>query len=362
MRSSLRSPGDRPGFTLIELLVVIAIIAVLIALLLPAVQSAREAARRIQCVNNLKQMALATHNYASAQGVFPMQDRMAIVSIGGTPIWYWQDFGPFVAMTQYYEAGTIYNALNSNLHIWEPENTTVNGVGLNVLWCPSDGHVVNFSAPTGFLTIFPMTFSSYGSSLGPLIYGYISPKLSSMQGMFAHSGDGPVGGGHTFPPVSIASVTDGTSNTLLYGEHAFGKIALAGNNPSTGQPYGDSTGLNWWTSGDYGDTSFSTMFGPNFFENYVDSRAFPRMQCRQGNWSVQACSFHPGGCNFAMADGSVRFIKDSVNSWNPRLITFTALNSYDGIYDLSKLPKGVTYVYQALSTRNGGEVISSDNY
>jgi prepilin-type processing-associated H-X9-DG protein len=331
------------------------------------VQSAREAARRAQCVNNLKQMALATHNYVSAYGVFPMQDRMCQFAFAGTTSWVWQNFGPFVAMTQFYEQGTIFNSLNSNQFIWGPENTTVNSAGVTVLWCPSDGHIVGYRAPQDWgAWIVPMTYSSYASSLGPLIYGYISPNLQNMQGMFAHNGDGPVGGGHSFPPVPIAGITDGTSNTFLFSEHAFGKIALAGIRPSTGQPYGDSTGLNWWTSGDYGDTSFSAMFPPNYFENYVDSRGdhgYPRKEPRQSNWSVQACSFHPGGVNMAMADGSVRFIKDTVDSWNPRLVQYTdGGDGYNGTYNLSALPAGRSFVYQALSTRNGGEVISADQY
>jgi prepilin-type N-terminal cleavage/methylation domain-containing protein/prepilin-type processing-associated H-X9-DG protein len=375
MRPSFRSPENRRGFTLIELLVVIAIIAVLIGLLLPAVQSAREAARRAQCVNNLKQMALAAHNYVSAQGVFPMGDHMAFII--GTflgPVYpINQDFGHFVGMTQFYEGGNIFNCLNVNLWIWQPENTTVSGIGVNVLWCPSDGHIVNFVAPNAgpWGNGFPMTFCSYAGNLGPLVWGYISPNLSMMQGIFAINGDAPIGGSHSFPNVSIASITDGTSNTFLYGEHAFGKIALAGNKPN-GSPYIDATGLNWWTSGDYGDTSFSTMFPPNYFESYINARGnppcspagcYPPKQPRQDNWSMQAASFHPGGINMAFCDGSVRFIKDTINSWNPRLINYTdAGDGYNGTYDLSALPRGVSFVYQALSTRNGGEVISSDQY
>src|SRR5450432_10707 len=102
------TPGPRSrrrGFTLIELLVVIAIIAVLIALLLPAVQAAREAARRAQCVNNLKQLALATHNYESANSCFPMGDHRGRAADGSTVR---QNFGPFVALSQYIEQGTVW--------------------------------------------------------------------------------------------------------------------------------------------------------------------------------------------------------------------------------------------------------------
>jgi prepilin-type N-terminal cleavage/methylation domain-containing protein/prepilin-type processing-associated H-X9-DG protein len=379
MNSTTRLRRSGRGFTLIELLVVIAIIAVLIGLLLPAVQSAREAARRIQCVNNLKQMALAAHNYVSANNVFPMMDSMALIwnpAAGwATPTWNWQSAGHFVRLTQFYEQGAVFNSWNSSLWIWQEDNTTVSGVGISMLWCPSDAGVVGFRYQDTYDLSgkpYDMTFTSYGGNLGPLVWGYTSPNLQNMQGMFGHAGDGPVGGGHSFPPVTIGSITDGTSNTFIYGEHAHTKIFQAGNKPTTGQPYGDGTGLNWWTSGDMGDTSFATLFPPNYFERYVNARSnppcppggcYPQMEPRQDNWSMQACSMHPGGCNFAMCDGSVRFVKDTISSWNPRSIVYTdAGDGYNGTYNLSGLPAGVTYVYQALSTRNGGEVISADQF
>jgi prepilin-type N-terminal cleavage/methylation domain-containing protein/prepilin-type processing-associated H-X9-DG protein len=351
----------RSGFTLIELLVVIAIIAVLIALLLPAVQSAREAARRAQCTNNLKQLALAAHNYESANGTFPMGDHYGRNWQNPANL-IRQDFGHFVALTMFYEQGNIFNALNTSIMIYMYPNSTVSGFGLNLLWCPSDGDIAGLRYPglpeDGWdCSPIPMTFSSYAGNLGALIYQYNDTSLGTMKGVFAHTGNAVVGGSANFPSVKIASITDGTSNTFLYGEHAHSKISAAAEQ-------GDYYGINWWTSGDYGDTTFCTIFPPNYFASDVqsDRKYNPNAQVqivpRQSNFSDTATSMHPGGCNFAFCDGSVRFIKDSINSWNPRAIT-TNGNSGAYAYNLN----GQTYgIYQALSTRNGGEVVSSDSY
>ncbi len=349
--------GASRGFTLIELLVVIAIIAVLISLLLPAVQSAREAARRAQCINNMKQMTLAAHNYESANGCFPLGDHYGR-HIDGSLVR--QDAGHFVALTAYYEQGAIYNALNTNIMIYDAPNSTVNGAGISMLWCPSDGDIVGLRYPgmkgDGWdCSPVPMTFSSYAGNLGPLIYRWDDPNLNSMQGIFAHNGNQVVGGTASFGPIKISSITDGTSNTFMYGEHAHSRISA-----QTDQ--GDYYGINWWTSGDYGDTTFSTIFPPNFFVSDDAGYAIPQLVPRQSNFSDTATSNHPGGCNFSFCDGSVRFIKNSISTWNVRAIT--SPNSASGnqspwVYNLN----GQTYgTYQALSTRNGGEVISSDSY
>jgi prepilin-type N-terminal cleavage/methylation domain-containing protein/prepilin-type processing-associated H-X9-DG protein len=350
---------EHRGFTLIELLVVIAIIAVLIGLLLPAVQSAREAARRAQCINNLKQVTLAAHNYESANGTFPMGDSVGR-DIQGPPFGLIrQNFGHLVGLTAFYEQGAIFNALNSSIMIYEAPNSTVSGVGVSILWCPSDGQIVGLRYPgmqgDGWdCSPIPMTFSSYAGNLGPLIYCWKDPSLSSMQGMFAHNGSQaltPPGPGN-FPPVKLASITDGTSNTLIYGEHAHARISQG--------DIGEQFGINWWTSGDYGDTTFSTMFPPNYFANENLANSFPQMQCRQDNWSVGSGSMHPSGANFAFADGSVRFIKNSVQSWNWQVIQFT--NGGTGGVSTYNLNGQVYGVFQALSTRNGAEVLSSDQY
>jgi prepilin-type N-terminal cleavage/methylation domain-containing protein/prepilin-type processing-associated H-X9-DG protein len=339
------------GFTLIELLVVIAIIGVLIALLLPAVQSAREAARRAQCVNNLKQLALATHNYESSNGSFPMGNFLQWYPAGNK---YIQNYGPFLAITAYIEQSNAYNALNTSVAIYLAPNSTVSGIGLGLLWCPSDGKIVNLRFPgqvgDGWDdSPIPMCYSSYAGNLGPVLYypACTSPLLGQMQGIYSYIGPPPPTGCISIAPVRLAEITDGTSNTMLYGEHAHSRIAAS--DPD------DFYGLNWWTSGDYGDTTYSTIFPPNYFKSLDQTVAsgIPTLTPRQSNWAITATSNHPGGCNFAFCDGSVKFIKDTIQSWNPRQVKYSNPN-----YTFLP-PYGV---YQSLSTRGNGEVISSDAY
>jgi prepilin-type N-terminal cleavage/methylation domain-containing protein/prepilin-type processing-associated H-X9-DG protein len=358
MRTSVRKLQQRSGFTLIELLVVIAIIAVLIALLLPAVQSAREAARRAQCINNLKQITLAAHNYESATGSFPMGDHMGRdytdLSLAR------QDFGHFVALTQFYEQGNIFNTLNTSIMIYEAMNSTTNGFAVNILWCPSDGNIIGLRYPgmqkDGWdCSPIPMTFTSYAANMGMLLYEWDDPKLNTMQGIYAHNGNAIVGGSASFAPVKISSITDGTSNTFMYGEHAHSKIA---------QSEADWFCANWWTSGDLSDTCISSLFPPNYFSSdfqadvNVNPKAIPTIVPRGNNWTVTATSQHPGGANFAFCDGSVKFIKNSISSWNPLLIKASGPGS-NWVYNLNG---AIPSVYQALTTRNGGEVVGADQY
>ncbi len=183
----------RTGFTLIELLVVIAIIAVLIALLLPAVQSAREAARRIQCTNNLKQIALAASNYHDVNGSFPGGSYSPLVK---PATWHFaQNFSSFVRMLPFTEQSTIYNAVNFNNNYGSYTNVTIAGVQLAVLTCPSDTAINPTPLRNAKLTrrrkspwlefwrqqqplnqppdsVFLQAFSSYGASMGtyPVTY------------------------------------------------------------------------------------------------------------------------------------------------------------------------------------------------
>src|SRR5215831_7309033 len=135
---------ERRGFTLIELLVVIAIIAVLIGLLLPAVQSAREAARRAQCTNNLKQLALATLSYENTNATFPMAFHWQFCPAGAPncfagPPSVGNSAGPLVALLPFYEQANLFNSWNTHLPMGTDANATAGGIGVNTLWCPSDG-------------------------------------------------------------------------------------------------------------------------------------------------------------------------------------------------------------------------------
>jgi prepilin-type N-terminal cleavage/methylation domain-containing protein/prepilin-type processing-associated H-X9-DG protein len=367
----------RRGFTLIELLVVIAIIAVLIALLLPAVQSAREAARRAQCINNLKQLGLALHNYLSSQNVCP-QGIQWQYDYHGTGCW--TSGSCLVPLMQYAEQQPLFNACNFMINMYNEPNTTISAAGIAVLWCPSDPRITDFyTYPAGAIgtmpnTALPMHYTSYGANSGEFFtYDFsggagVQPNCSaSIEGA---SGQTQMNGiVYYLSHVSLASITDGTSNTFAFAERAHGKF-----------PAGDIYCWNWWTSGNYGDTMFCTLFGINVF-NKPPFNINVGHQCQVDGGADEFVSspgsFHPGGANFAFCDGSVKFIKDSVSSWqiNPASVTGYSSGSVPGCtpvgvtrgigsdpYVYSIPPKTNIGILQQLSTRNGGEVVSADAY
>jgi prepilin-type N-terminal cleavage/methylation domain-containing protein/prepilin-type processing-associated H-X9-DG protein len=365
-------PRGRRAFTLIELLVVIAIIAVLIALLLPAVQAAREAARRAQCINNLKQVALAANNYESSNGCFPSGSytnfnggppgsTSTTCGTGVVGCKYVENHSVFVRMLPFTEQSAMYNAVNFGLNSGNYENLTICGVRLSVLSCPSEPlttpSVISSSTTNAAFNIYNIgglpagtwvqAFSSYAGCAGTWDFGYNttynSPaELAMYNGVIYNEGT-----------VSIASITDGTSNTFLFGEHSRQSMQKAGSS------YTNSDFS--WNSARYYDTLLCTMYPPNPPTSSNYAYYYPEA----------ASSQHAGGANFALCDGSVRFIKNTINSWS---ISGTNASSYKDYY-----PDGVVAgtsstgyiwsfgtaqlgVYQKLSTRNGGEVLSADQY
>jgi prepilin-type N-terminal cleavage/methylation domain-containing protein/prepilin-type processing-associated H-X9-DG protein len=351
------SPAGRRsvgGFTLIELLVVIAIIAVLIALLLPAVQAAREAARRAQCTNNLKQLALACANYESTNGVFPMGSYQMPHpgDPNSAPCNGRHEHGILVRLLPYYEQGALYNAFNSNVHYFSFPNLTINATGVSALWCPSDALAsMPFTLPAGEDGSVPaastMYHNSYFGCSGTWMSPgrYQDPNCANFSTFYGQAN----GVFYFYSKTSIASITDGTSNTMALSECAIGLFTNGG----------DQTCWHWWTSGNYADTMFCTLYPINpqrKLANIVSAGGDINADLQPSTPS----SFHPGGANFAFCDGSVKFIKDSIASlpFNPQTGAPLGYIVSGGVWSQT-VPNAP---YQALSTRNGGEVISSDAY
>jgi prepilin-type N-terminal cleavage/methylation domain-containing protein/prepilin-type processing-associated H-X9-DG protein len=360
--------GSRPrlaattGFTIIELLVVIAIIGVLAALLLPAIQSAREAARRAQCINNLKQVTLATHTYLSANDAFPIGNRGLQLrfspeidaAFGLCARQVYLGHSVFVFILPFLENSNDYNTYN----LIRPYNSFVNQTSIATkiatYICPSDS--VASSLPSTFIDFAQ---ASYGASRGleeSTIMNWAVTALPDRNRPRAENcnqamGDGMFG---VDASVSLKEVSDGTSSTLLFGEMSRFKNEPAGSNLNF-----NSTAWYWvgppWTGasphwpGDYRITGGAYEVpklnakpdtnGAVLNACFIKSRAaFPPdwiavRACQDlGQWGFR--SLHPGGANFAFADGSVKFIKETIN--------------------LS--------TYRALGTRSGGEVVGADQY
>jgi|SRR5262245_36180448 len=296
----------RRGFTLIELLIVIAIIAILIGLLLPAVQKVREAANRMACTNNLKQIALAAHNYHYAHETFPaggrLPDDVGGIPTGRTNLW--------VELLPYFEQDNLRNK-------WDPTDNRKNVAGeasattaqvIKVLLCPSDSlpqTVVNHSAevaPSWSFGFYGM--SSYGGSAGtrslPPGNAPNFPGLSRDGIFWIHS------------DVSLTEIIngDGTSNTFLFGEryHRDPEFDLRRLVVSPGLAPIAQLGKWGFVGGPPGIMANVTLHSAVPINHRMPSEGdFPALL----NRSAAFGSGHPGGANFAFADGSVRFLRDS---------------------------------------------------
>jgi prepilin-type N-terminal cleavage/methylation domain-containing protein/prepilin-type processing-associated H-X9-DG protein len=350
--------GRCHGFTLIELLVVIAIIAVLIALLLPAVQAAREAARRVQCTNNLKQVGLAIANYESAVGcIVPgyisycssgncssaaaatLPQQAAVPGYNPDP--FTLDQGPgwgwLAMLLPYAEQAPLYSATNVNLPTWAAANSTVVTTQINVFLCPSANNptatCMMVDAKMNLLPVASPFFAraNYQYNMGwndtsiqPANTSYDDPHLGCNGPLYRNS------------RVPYAGVTDGLSNTIFASEKSPyladatwvgiipGYRHFAYNAFSSLGTGGD--GINF----DYPGSILSSHSGPSLYEDPVVIHP-PNSPLGHTD---EYYSLHPGGANALMGDGSVRFIKQSIN-----LLT-----------------------WQSMSSRASGEVISADAY
>ncbi|RUL85379.1 DUF1559 family PulG-like putative transporter [Tautonia sociabilis] len=359
-RPQARHRHDR-GFTLIELLVVIAIIGVLIALLLPAVQSAREAARRAQCTNNMKQLALAAHNYVDSWATLPAGMRWGWAS---TPGYVTSLHGMMPGFLPYIEQVALFNAINFNVNMFEPQNITIHATAVATFYCPSDPTAGQLSDHSS--AAYPkMAHTSYAGMAGTWPNNtYQLPPGPGFPNGLTHSQFGNVKANQTglfsvHSAVTFADIRDGLSNTIMFGEHANGILEL----PGATAPPGD---WGWWTSGAYGDTMITSMYPINAYKSIPPYEP-------QGAWAdahiMSASSFHPGGANFAMADGSVRFIKETVDSWRidpstelPVGLGTANLGFWTTTYVVNNPATFRSGVYQSISTRKKGEVVSADAY
>jgi prepilin-type N-terminal cleavage/methylation domain-containing protein/prepilin-type processing-associated H-X9-DG protein len=303
MRRTKLGLRQRVGFTLIELLVVIAIIAVLIALLLPAVQQAREAARRSQCKNNLKQLGLALHNYHDTHTVFPpghigRNTTPALYASGLTMLLPYIDQAPLYNMYNFNGSATTFPSIAAFVPADDPVtngNAAVVKTKLAALLCPTDNNPV----------MIPATGSNYGISAtntgtggARTNYDYICNSTYNAYDNWTNQAltTKCMFGDNSF--CSTKDVTDGTSNTFMMGE-------------TTRSVYNGGTnawGYRGWV-----------MVGLNLYSYSINNWIYPTAPPvinppgKLASWAY-AGSLHTGGCHFLFADGAVRFVSENIDA------------------------------------------------
>lgn len=321
----MKTHSKRPGFTLVELLVVIAIIGILIALLLPAVQAAREAARRSQCSNNLKQLGLAIHNYHDTYKLFPAGVIAQFLNAGlyypgtTTPGMPPNALSWMPTLLPFFEQGALHDQLAPYMVTRKSQDFPSNLMNtvIPTLGCPSDPFV-------------PKTTTAQGTGDPPPDNndGFCGTYLlcnGSQQVTQSDTGNSHQMNGMFFyrSKTNMASVTDGTSNTVMSSEICLVPEPAGGNRDWRGRYY----------RADHLSSLFTTFLPPNTSSSDLcrtcqGSPASPYYAPCTGSTSPQAIyarSRHPGGVQAGLADGSVRFVSETINTQ-----TWQALGTRDG--------------------------------
>jgi len=350
MRGTLK---DRRGFTLIELLVVIAIIGVLIALLLPAVQAAREAARRAQCINNMKQLGLAIHNYESSQGSFPMGNMRGSREFDNCATFWGHTWVSYIL--PYIEGGSQFNAVNYSRVYNSVSQFTAFRMKNATFLCPDDTKNTDLTQ-SGFIATFQTSYAAVRGLTENMYYSWgTGATAPNADRCGAIDSEGIFGANIAF---KIADILDGTSGTMMVGEQSRFQEEPSGSTFNFGNVGGAFGGPDWVTGvqtwpGDIRVTSGAYLVprlnalpvkngGPACLTS-TGPFAYPTLGNPPGWVNSPACldlgqfgfrSKHPGGANFLFGDGSVKFIKQTVDK----------------------------NTYRALGTRDKGEVVSGDSY